>query len=323
MARYILKRLLQMIPIVLGVSLVVFLMLSLSPGDPAKMILGINAKDSEVQQLRGQLGLNDPVPLQYLKYMAKALTGDFGASYTTKQPVLAMIQVRLPATLLLSFGSLLCILLVAIPLGIALAVRQNSLFDNVMRVVSLILAAMPGFWLGLLLILLFAVRLGWLPSNGFDRPAAMVLPILCASTAGWAILSRLTRASMLDVIRQDYIRTARAKGLPPNLVIRRHALKNALLPTLTSVGMSVGACMGGSVIMETLFGINGMGRMMVNALRQKDIPTVMAGVMITAVIIALANLLTDLAYAFVDPRIQSQYARAGARPSRKEAAHDA
>lgn len=318
MSRYILKRLLQMIPIVIGVSVIVFLLLSLSPGDPAKMILGLNAKEEELALMREQLGLNDPIPLQYFHYMKNVLIGDFGTSYSTKQSVIEMIAVRLPPTLILSFGSLLTILIVAIPLGIALAVKQNSPFDNIMRVVSLFFAAMPGFWIGILMIILFSVKLGWLPANGFDKPSAMIMPIICSSIAGWAVNSRITRASMLDVIRQDYIRTARAKGLKESVVIRKHALKNALLPTITSVGMAVGGCFGGSVIMEMLFGINGMGKMMIDALRQKDIPTIMAGVIITAVIIAVANLLTDLAYSYVDPRIRSMYARR--RMIRKEVA---
>lgn len=307
-----------MIPIVIGVSVIVFLLLSLSPGDPAKMILGLNAKEEELALMREQLGLNDPIPLQYFHYMKNVLIGDFGTSYSTKQSVIEMIAVRLPPTLILSFGSLLTILIVAIPLGIALAVKQNSPFDNIMRVVSLFFAAMPGFWIGILMIILFSVKLGWLPANGFDKPSAMIMPIICSSIAGWAVNSRITRASMLDVIRQDYIRTARAKGLKESVVIRKHALKNALLPTITSVGMAVGGCFGGSVIMEMLFGINGMGKMMIDALRQKDIPTIMAGVIITSVIIAVANLLTDLAYSYVDPRIRSMYARR--RTIRKEVA---
>lgn len=321
MIRYVIKRLIQMIPVVLGVSIIVFLMLSLSPGDPAKMILGINAKEAEVHQMREELGLNDPLPTQYFNYAKKAVTGDLGTSYTTKQKVSDMIKTRLPATLVLSFGSLIAIFAVSIPLGIALAVKQNSLFDNIMRIASLIMAAMPGFWLGLLLIILFSVKFRILPSSGFDSPAAVVMPVLCLSVSGWAVNSRLTRASMLDVIRQDYIRTARAKGLKPSIVIRRHALKNALLPTITAIGMSIGNCMGGSVIIETLFGINGMGKMMVDALRQKDIPTVLSGVIITAIVIALANLLTDLAYAFVDPRIKSRYIKRRQRPQEEAVAN--
>ncbi len=215
----------------------------------------------------------------------------------------------MPNTLLLSFGSLFLILIVSIPLGIVLAVNQNSVFDNVMRVVTLVLAAMPGFWLGLMLIILFSVKLGWLPSNGLESVQASIMPLICLSVAGWTTNSRLTRASMLDVIRQDYIRTARAKGLRYGPILRKHALKNALLPIVTSVGMAIGQCVGGSVIIETVFGINGLGKMMVDALRQKDVPTIMSSVIIAAVIIALANLLTDLSYAVIDPRIRSNYVK--------------
>ncbi|MDR1439444.1 MAG: ABC transporter permease [Clostridiales bacterium] len=305
--KYILKRILQMVPVILGVTLLVFALLSFSPGDPAKIILGMQAKPSELELLREQLGLNDPVPVQYLNYMRKVLVGDFGTSYTTKQPVMDMIAVRLPSTMLLSFGSLIAIMAVSIPLGIALAVKQNSLFDNVMRVVSLILAAMPGFWLGIMMILLFSVRLGWLSASGLAGAKDLIMPVVCLSVSGWAVNSRLTRSSMLDVIKLDYIRTARAKGLRSGTVIRKHALKNALLPMITSIGIYVGSCFGGSVVIETVFGINGVGKMMVEALRQKDMPTILAGVIISAVVIAAANLLTDIAYAFADPRIKSLY----------------
>lgn len=281
------------------------------------MILGVGAKPEELEMMREQLGLNDPMIVQYLRYMGNVLKGDFGTSYTTKQPVSEMIKIRLPNTLLLSFGSIFLIFIIAIPLGILLAVKQNSVFDNVMRVVTLLLAAMPGFWLGLMLILLFSVKLRWLPSNGLESAKACIMPLICLSVAGWTTNSRLVRASMLDVIRQDYIRTARAKGIAYGRILHKHALKNALLPIVTSIGMAIGRCVGGSVIIETVFGINGLGKMMVDALRQKDIPTIMASVIIAAVIIALANLLTDLAYAAVDPRIKSMYVKPKARKQKE------
>lgn len=309
MSKYILKRLLHIIPVLLGVTFLVFVLLSFSPGDPAQAILGPGAKPEEISMMREQLGLNDNVIVQYVRYMGRVLTGDFGTSYSTKQPVLEMIRIRLPNTLILSFGSLALIFAIAIPLGVLLAVKQNSLFDNVMRVVTLVLAAMPSFWLGLMLIILFSVRLGWLPSNGLNNVKAAIMPLICLSVAGWTTNSRLSRASMLDVIRQDYIRTARAKGLPYGTILRKHALRNALLPIVTAMGMAIGLAVGGSVIIETVFGINGLGKMMVDALRQKDIPTIMASVIISAVIIALANLLTDLSYSLIDPRIRSMYGR--------------
>lgn len=319
MSKYVLVRLLQIIPVLIGVTFLVFALLSFSPGDPAQAILGVGAKPEELAMMREQLGLNDPMVVQYLRYMGNVATGDFGTSYSAKQPVLQMISVRLPNTLLLSFGSLFLILVVAIPLGIALAVKQNSLFDNVMRVVTLILAAMPGFWLGLMLIILFSVKLKWLPSNGLESVQAAIMPLICLSVAGWTTNSRLARASMLDVIRQDYIRTARAKGLPYGLILRKHALRNALMPIVTSIGMAIGQCVGGSVIIETVFGISGLGKMMVDALRQKDIPTIMASVIIAAVIIALANLLTDLSYALIDPRIRSMYVKPKVKRNRPAA----
>ena len=309
MSKYVFKRLLQIIPVLIGVTFLVFVLLSLSPGDPAQAILGVGAKPEELAMMRDQLGLNDSLVVRYLRYMGGVLKGDFGTSYSIKQPVLEIIKIRLPNTLILSFGSLLLIFIVAIPLGIALAVKQNSLFDNVMRVVTLIMAAMPGFWLGLMLILLFSVKLGWLPSNGLDNAQAAITPLICLSVSGWTVNSRLTRASMLDVIRQDYIRTARAKGLPYGMILRKHALRNAFMPIITSVGMAIGTSFGGSVVIETVFGINGLGKMMVDALRQKDVPTIMASVIISAVIIALANLLTDLSYALIDPRIRSNYVK--------------
>lgn len=313
MSKYVFKRLLHIIPVLIGVTFLVFVLLSLSPGDPAQAILGVGAKPGELAMMREQLGLNDPILVRYLRYMGGVLKGDFGTSYSIKQPVLEIIRIRLPNTLILSFGSLFLIFLVAVPLGIILAVKQNSPFDNIMRVVTLLLAAMPGFWLGLMLILLFSVNLGWLPSNGLDNVQAAILPLICLSVAGWTVNSRLTRASMLDVIRQDYIRTARAKGLPSGQILRKHALRNALMPIVTSAGMAIGHSFGGSVVIETVFGINGLGKMMVDALRQKDIPTIMASVIISAVIIALANLVTDLSYALIDPRIRSVYVKPKAK----------
>ncbi len=307
MTSYTLKRLTHIIPVLIATTLLVFALLSLSPSDPAQLILGLGAKPEELAMMREQLGLNDPLLVRYARYMGGVLTGDFGTSYSTKRPVLEMIGVRLPNTLVLAFGSLTLILVVAIPLGVALAVRQNSLFDNVMRVLTLLTAAMPSFWLGLMLILLFSVKLGWLPSSGLDNARAAIMPLICLAVAGWTVTSRLTRASMLDVVRQDYIRTARAKGLPQGVVMRKHALRNALLPVVTSVGLLVGQSVGGAVVIEILFGINGIGKMMVDAVRQQDVPTIMGGVLIAAVVIAVANLLTDLSYAVIDPRLESMY----------------
>ena len=310
MTSYVLKRLMHIVPVLVATTLLVFWLLSLSPSDPAQLILGLGAEPEQLEMMRDQLGLNDPLIVRYARYMGGVLTGDFGTSYSTRRPVAEMIGVRLPNTLILAFGSLVLVLVVAIPLGVALAVRQNSLFDNVMRVVTLLTAAMPSFWLGLMLILLFSVRLGWLPSSGLDNVKAAIMPLICLSVAGWTVTSRLTRASMLDVVRQDYIRTARAKGLPQSVVTGKHALRNAMLPVVTSVGLLIGQSVGGAVVIEILFGINGIGKMMVDAVRQQDVPTIMGGVVIAAVVIAVVNLLTDLSYAVIDPRLESMYGQA-------------
>lgn len=320
MIKYILKRIVQVIPVLLGVSIIVFLMLSLSPGDPARLALGMNAKPEQIEAFNHENGLDQPVLVQYVNYMKGLVTGNLGVSYTTKQSVTKMIAVRLPATCILAFGSLVLTYLIAIPLGILLAVKQNTFFDDAFRVVALIVSSIPAFWLGLLLMLLFSVKLGILPSNGFDTPLHWILPLLCSCFGTWAGSSRYIRAMVLDTIRQDYVRTARAKGTPERQVLFRHAFKNALLPLITSIGFSIGNFFGGYIVIEQVFGINGMGRMMLSALREKDIPTVMAGVIITAIMIALGNLVADLLYGVVDPRIRAVYTSGGKKLKKKEAA---
>lgn len=313
MIKYVIKRILQMIPILIGVSLLVFFMLSFSPGDPARLALGMNAKPEQIETFNRENGLDQPIPVQYFNYMKKLVTGNLGTSYTTKQSVASMIAVRLPATCILAFGSLFFTYLLSIPLGILLAVKQNTWFDDTYRVIALLASSMPAFWLGMLLILLFAVNLNILPSNGFSTPMHWILPLLCSCFGTWASSSRYIRSMVLDTIRQDYIRTARAKGTPEKQVLFRHAFKNAMLPLITSIGFSIGNFFGGSIVLEQVFGINAMGRMMLAALREKDIPTVMGGVIITAIMIALGNLIADLLYGVVDPRIRSMYVSGSAK----------
>jgi len=279
----------------------------------------MNAKQEQIAAFNRENGLDQPRIVQYLTYMKNAAMGNLGKSYTTKQHVADMIAVRLPNTLVIAFGSLILTYLIAIPFGVLLAVKQNTWFDDLSRVVALVMGSMPSFWLGLLLILFFSVKLGWLPSTGFDSPIYWVLPLLCSCFGSWGGSSRYIRAMVLDTIRQDYVRTARAKGCSERTVLFKHALKNALMPLITSIGFSIGAFFGGSVILEQLFGINGMGRMTLDALRQKDIPTIMAGVLISAILIAVGNLVADLCYGIVDPRIRSIYAKA-TKQVRKEAA---
>ncbi len=310
MGRYILKRLLMVIPILIGVTLFIFLTLSLTPGDPAKLAMGNDATEEQLQAFREQNGLDKSLPVQYLTYMGKAITGDFGKSFITRQTVTSMIGARIGNTLFLSFTSIAFTIIVSLIMGVTMAVKQNSLYDNTMRVVTIILTSMPQFWLAIMMILLFAVKLRWLPSSGLGTFKQAIIPIICCACSGITMCTRTTRASMLEVINQDYIRTARAKGLRSNDIIWRHALKNALLPMITVYGRMVASCFNGSVVIESIFGINGIGTMMMNALRQKDIPAIMGGIIISACVITVVNLLTDLAYAFVDPRIRSHYRRA-------------
>jgi len=304
-----------MIPILIGVTLLVFFLLSFTPGDPARLVLGATATEEQLYLFREQNGLNAPLIIQYVNYMAKAVTGDLGVSFTTRQTVNSMIAVRVGNTLFLSFTSMALTIVVAMFLGIAMAVKQNSFFDNFMRVASLIFTSMPEFWLALMMILLFAVKLKWLPSSGlFAHTGDTIMPILCLALSGITLCSRTGRSSMLEVKNQDFIRTARSKGLSNTYIIRRHALKNALLPMVSVYGRIIATCFSGSVVIETVFGINGIGRMMTYALRQKDVPAVMGSIIISACVITVVNLLTDITYAFIDPRIKSRYTRRKRKP---------
>ena len=315
MVRYVLQRLVLMIPILIGVTLLVFFLLSFTPGDPARLVLGATATEEQLYLFREQNGLNAPLIIQYVNYMAKAVTGDLGVSFTTRQTVNSMIAVRVGNTLFLSFTSMALTIVVAMFLGIAMAVKQNSFFDNFMRVASLIFTSMPEFWLALMMILLFAVKLKWLPSSGlFAHTGDTIMPILCLALSGITLCSRTGRSSMLEVKNQDFIRTARSKGLSNTYIIRRHALKNALLPMVSVYGRIIATCFSGSVVIETVFGINGIGRMMTYALRQKDVPAVMGSIIISACVITVVNLLTDITYAFIDPRIKSRYTRRKRKP---------
>lgn len=313
MTRYIVKRLLQIIPVLLGVTLLVFFLLSLTPGDPARLALGSDATEEQLELFREKNGLNDPLIIQYCHYMINAAEGDLGISYSTRQSVSEMISSRVGNTLTLAIGAMIIAVLISLPLGVMMAVKQNSLFDNFMRVFTLLFNSMPAFWLGMMMILLFSVKLGWLPANGFDSIKAMIMPMVCLALGIITLLSRTGRSSMLEVIHQDYIRTAKAKGLRYGYIIRHHAVKNSLLPLLAIYGHMVGASFGGSVVIESVFGINGIGLMMTEALRQKDTNTIMGCIIISAIVIAMVNLLTDLAYGFIDPRIKSIYGKSKKR----------
>lgn len=307
MHKYVFRRLLMLIPVLLGVTFIVFSIMYMTPGDPAQMILGEKAPAEAVERLREEMGLNDPFLMQYGRFVKNAMIGKFGRSYTTNREVFTEIFSRFPATLQLASLGVLIAVAIGIPVGIISATKQYSLFDSISMIAALIGVSMPNFWQGLMLILLFSVYLGWLPSGGYGGFANFILPALTLGTSSAAIITRMTRSSMLEVIRQDYIRTARAKGVNEKTVVNKHALKNALIPVITVVGLQFGYLLGGAVLTETVFSWPGVGRLLVDAIKQKDTPMVQATVVFIAVTFSFVNLGVDILYAFVDPRIKSQY----------------
>ncbi len=308
MLKYILRRIVLLIPVMLGVSLIVFSLLYFTPGDPVRNKLGTNASPEEVKKLREKMGLNDPFIVQYGRYLGGiVLHGSLGESYITDQPVVAEIGSRVGATVKLALASTVVAILIGIPLGIVSAIKQYSVFDHVTMVFALIGLSMPVFWLGLLMILLFSVKLGWLPSSGFSSFKYMILPALALGSQSIAVLTRMTRSSMLETVRQDYIRTARAKGQREKKVIFKHALGNSLIPVITVVGIQFGQLMGGAVMTEIIFSIPGIGRYMIKSIQLRDAPSVLGCVLFVAVTFAIVNLIVDILYTYVDPRIKTQY----------------
>ena len=313
MFNYIFKRLLMIIPVILGVTFLIFSIMNLTPGDPAMMILGEGAKPEEYAALREEMGLNAPFLVRYCRYLWDAVHGDFGKSYRTKIPVFQEIADRLPYTLNLAVVSTIIAIVVGIPIGILSAVKQYSLSDNIALGTSLLLTSMPAFWFAMMLVLLFSLKLKWLPSLGIDSWRNYILPSIAASANTLASLLRMTRSTMLEVIRQDYIRTARAKGAKESRVIFGHALRNALLPVVTIVGVNFGIALGGTIVIEQVFAIPGLGQLMVNAIRAKDTPMVIASVLFAAIIASLINLLVDIVYVYIDPRLKSKYVKVRAK----------
>jgi len=299
MRAYIVKRLLQLIPLLIGISLISFFVMHLAPGDPTALFIDPNVKPEELMRVRANWGLDQPVYIQYFLWLKNAVLLDFGRSYTTGQPVIGEIAERLPLTLMLMIPSYILTFLICIPLGVMSAVRKNSWFDNTVTFLSFTGMAIPTFWLGLMLMLLFSVQLHWLPAVG-----NIVLPLITMTIGSLAGLTRYQRSAMLEVLNQDFIRTARAKGLPEWIVIYKHALRNALLPIVTIFGLSLPDLFGGAFIIETIFAWPGMGRLGVQCIFQRNYPVIMGIVMFSAVLIVLGNLLADICYALVDPRIR-------------------
>ena len=309
MIKYVVKRLLLMIPVLLGVSLIVFTIISLSPGDPATVILGTDAPKEAIDALNHELGFDQPLPVRYLDYITSALQGDFGNSYRTGQPVFDEIFSRFPNTLKLALCAIVLSVLIGVPIGILSAIKQYSILDYISTVSAMFLASVPQFWLGLMAILIFAVNLGVLPATGNDTWLSYIMPTMAMALPCAAKNLRLTRSSMLEIIRQDYIRTAKAKGAPPRTIIWKHALRNAMMPIITNVGVNFGQLLGGMVVIESVFGMQGIGTLTITAIRMKDIPQVTASVIFLAFIYSAVMLVIDLAYAFIDPRIKARYVK--------------
>ena len=307
MHKYIFKRLLMMIPIMLGVTFIIFFISYITPGDPAQLILGEAAPLESIAALREEMGLDDPFLVRYVNFVINAVQGDLGQSFITRRGVFEEIMDRFPTTLQLAIYGTILSILIGIPLGIISATKQYSIFDNVATSIGLLGVSIPNFWLGLMLILLFSVNLGWLPVSGIDTPSGWVLPIITIGTGSAAMVMRITRSSMLEVVRQDYIRTARAKGQTETVIIRRHALRNALIPVVTAVGLDFGFLLGGAVLTESIYALNGVGRFIVDAIARRDFPIMQGGVLILAIAFSFVNLFVDILYAYIDPRIKSQY----------------
>jgi peptide/nickel transport system permease protein len=304
MSRYILQRLLALIPVLFGVSLIVFSILKFVPGDPAQMVAGLDASAEDLAAIRHQMGLDQPVHVQYLYFVGNALRGDFGRSIRSHRPVLEELWSRLPNTIVLTVAAMVLAVIVGTGLGIIAATRQYSLWDNVSMALAMMGISVPIFWLGLMLMLLFAVELRWFPTAGTGTPLHLVLPSLTLGAASSAIIARQVRSAMLEVLRQDYVRTAQAKGLRPRAVVLRHALKNAMIPAVTIIGLQFGYLLAGAVVTETVFAWPGVGRLLVDAIKFRDFPVVQATILWLAIIFSTVNLAVDLLYGYLDPRIK-------------------
>lgn len=307
MARYALRRLGHTILVIFGISLISFIFLHMT-GDPVGLMLPQDATREQIEALRSQLGLDDPVFVQYLRFLVNALQGDLGRSIYSHEPVSILILERMPATLELAFAALVGALLVAVPIGILSALKRGSLMDTLSMLVALFGLSMPHFWLGIMLMMLFSVELGWLPTSGRGGIEHLIMPATALGLSLVALFARLTRSAMLEVLGQDYIRTARAKGLAEILVVGKHALKNAMIPLVTVTGMQFGILLGGAVIIEAVFAWPGVGRLIVQAILDRDYPVVQAAVMFLAVIFVTVNFLVDMLYIWLDPNISYQRA---------------
>ena len=303
---YILRRLLHIIPVLFGVTLLTFSMLHLIPGDPAQILAGPDASASDIMALRQQMGLDRPLAVQYVGYLEGLAQGDLGRSMSTRRPVLEELMDRFPNTLILAVAGVGVAVLLGIPIGVFAAIRARTMVDHAAMVLALLGISAPAFWLGFILMMVFSVHLGWFPSAGYRSWGHLVLPAFTLGTGAMAIVARMTRSSLLEVLNQDYVRTARAKGLHEVLVIAKHALRNALIPTTTVVGLSFGSLLGGAVLTEMVFAWPGLGRLIVYSIGIRDLPVIQGAVLLLALTFVLVNLGVDLLYGLIDPRVRRE-----------------
>lgn len=303
MLQFIVRRMLQLVPVLFGVSILVFSLMHITPGNPAHIIAGENAPEKTIQQIEERLGLNDPIVVQYGRFIKKAVKLEFGNSWRTSLPVEKELWPKFWVTVELSIYSMIFSIFLGLIAGIISAVRQYSWSDVGIMLVALFGLSMPNFWLGLMLMQWFSIKLGWFPPTGWGTPEQVVMPVLTLGTAGAAIIARMTRSTMLDVISQDYIRTARAKGVAERYVILQHALKNALIPVVTVVGLQFGGLLAGSVLTESVFAINGMGKLIIDRIMARDFPVVQAAILVTSVVFVVVNLIVDISYRLLNKRI--------------------
>lgn len=321
MSRYIIRRLLLLVVVMFGVIALVYAFQGISNGDAASIILGNNATEEAIEALRDELGLNDPIIVQFFRYCWELVTtGSLGMSYLTRQPVMDEILIRFPYTLRLAFGSVAVGVLLGIPLGVISAVKQYTIIDNIILAVSVFLSSVPNFWLSLMLILVFAVNLGILPSAGVESWAGWILPMTVVAVQTMGSVIRNTRSSMLETIRQDYVRTARAKGQSEGKIIVSHALRNSLIPVVNAIGVSLSSQLGGALIIENIFSIPGIGQYAVTAINNRNYPSVLGATILLSFTFSVVNLLMDLIYIVIDPRLKTTFAVVKKRKRRKSAA---
>lgn len=305
MVKYIIKRVLLMLPILLGVLIILFLLNELTPGDPVDQILQSGATEEEREALREEMGLNDPIYERFFRYVAGVVQGDLGESYKTHEPVLDEVMMRLPYSILITFSAVFLAILIGVPVGVVSALKQYTWVDNTLLAIAMFLLSIPQFAMGLFLIYFFSVRLELLPAFGITDWKGFIMPIMVIMLCCGASYARISRSSMLEVMRQDYIKTARAKGQRERVVVYTHMLRNALIPILASIGNDLGGQLGGALILETVFGVPGVGKYIADAIMARNYPSVLGGVFILAFLFSVINLVVDLAYAVVDPRLKT------------------